>query len=148
MIADSHGIIAHEIHQPYLHIALIHGEIRRSLREITAVEEQEVGSLPALEVEESHAAHETSASSLGGVAEIRAVWENLRVGIVGVIHGDGLVLFRLGDGEDGNHDKEYGGNLFHVLSLAVGNVLVIIVPYRRVGQVPDAESCSRFIRSL
>ena len=37
------------------------------------------------------------------------------MGVVGVIDGDGLVLLRLGDGEDGYHDKEYGGNLFHVL---------------------------------
>ena len=115
MIAYGNGIIAHEIHQSYLYIALIHSEIRRTLREITAVEEQEVGILLALKVEESHAAHETSASSLCGVAEIRAVWIDLRVGVVGVIDGDGLVLLRLGDGEDGNHDKEYGGNLFHVL---------------------------------
>ena len=43
MVANRHGIVAHEVHHLDFHFTLKHIIIRRSLRDVPAVEQQQVG---------------------------------------------------------------------------------------------------------
>ena len=84
VVADGGGIVFHLVHQPHFHIALEERVVRRALREVATVEEQQVGVLLAFLLDHRHPAQVTATVSHRRVGEVGIERHDARVGVVGV----------------------------------------------------------------
>ena len=96
MVADGGSVVAHLVHQAYLHFALEQGVVARPLREVAAVEEQQVRVQLALLLHHVGAAQVSSAARQGGVGQVCVERHDARVSVVGVQYDELLLL--LGSG--------------------------------------------------
>ena len=64
MVSYCRCIIAHHVHQLYLYITFEHSVVGRALREVTTVEEQQVGIVLPLLFYHLHSSNESAAVSL------------------------------------------------------------------------------------
>ena len=104
MIAQRYRIVAHQPHRVHLDVALEEIEVRRTLAEITRIEQQHPTTLGADAVDQVSAfgiPPETGPAPL-----VRRDGEDLAVRVVGMEDGDGLFLSRaspVNDGFSGGH---------------------------------------------
>ena len=92
MVADGGSVVAHLVHQTYLHLALEERIITRPLREVARVEEQEVRILLALFLDHADTTEEACTPCDILVLEVRVEGHDRRVGIVGVQNNELLLL--------------------------------------------------------
>ena len=107
MVADGHGVILHHIHQSNLHIALVYRVERRSLREVAAVEEQQVWILLAFLIYHCHTSYEAAASSHESVLQVGIERQDAGVCVVGVEYFECLLRCSRQRGEAETRRHEY-----------------------------------------
>ena len=91
MIAYGDSIVVHLVHQAYLHVALEQRIVAAALREVTAVEQQQVGILLPLFLEHRYTTEIASAIGQHGVGQVLVEWHDARVRVVGVQNGELLL---------------------------------------------------------
>ena len=84
VIAHRTGIATHAVHQLYLDIALEHGVVGRPLREVAAVEIQQVGMLLSFLLYHFHAPKKAAAPGDGRVGQVFAQRHDAAMRVVGV----------------------------------------------------------------
>ena len=84
MVADGGGIIPHLVHQPHLHIAFEEVVVRRALREVTAVEEQQVGMYGPLLPDHLQAPQVTAPPREGRIGQVGIERHHTTVRVVGM----------------------------------------------------------------
>ena len=91
MVADGDGVVLHLVHQPYLHVALEHGVESRTLREVSAIEEQQVGVFLSFLMQHGNAAQVSTAVGQHGVGQVGIQRQDGGVRVVGVQDGQRLL---------------------------------------------------------
>ena len=86
MVADGSRIVFHLIHESYLHIALEERIIRRALREVAAVEKQQIRIHLALLLNHRHTAKITTTIRHRRIGEVRIDRHHARMGVVRMQH--------------------------------------------------------------
>ena len=84
MVADGTGIIVHQVHQSGFHVSFEQGIIRRALREVTTVEEQQLGIRLTLFFQHSNATQEATTTSQSRVGKVLTQRQNAAVRVIGM----------------------------------------------------------------
>ena len=92
MVADGNGIIVHLVHQADLDLSLEKGIVARTLREVTAVDEQQFGMLLALFLDHINTTQESATACKILIVEVHIERHDGGMSIIGVQNDELLLL--------------------------------------------------------